>query len=79
MNLYLYVEGRIVPAVYDYDMQTDGVLVNTKHQTARGNGIIMVVLKRGEKVPTREQAKSIALIRAINPLWRVTTFFPENR
>jgi hypothetical protein len=35
MDLYLYAEGGVVPAVYDYDMQADGVLVNTKHQTAR--------------------------------------------
>jgi len=67
----------VAPAVYDYDMQTDGVLVNTKHRTARGNGIILIVLKRGEKVPTKEQAKSIALIKAINPLWRVTAYFPS--
>ena len=77
MNLYLYAVGGVAPAVYDYDMQTDGVLVNTKHRTARGNGIILIVLKRGEKVPTKEQAKSIALIKAINPLWRVTAYFPS--
>jgi hypothetical protein len=35
----------------------------------------MIVLKRGEKLPTKEQAKSIALIKAINPTWRVTTYF----
>lgn len=79
MDLYLYVEGGVVPAVYDYDMQTDGVLANTRHQTARGRGIIMIVLKRGESVPTKEQAKSIALIKAINPNWRVTNYFQVKR
>lgn len=79
MDLYLYAEGGVVPAIYDYDMQTDGVLTNTKHQTARGRGIIMIVLKRGESVPTKEQAKSIALIKAINPTWRVTTYYQGKR
>lgn len=79
MDLYLYAEGGVAPASFDYFMDTDGVLLNTRHQTARGRGIIMIVLKKGEKVPTREQAKSIALIKAINPTWRVTSYFQERR
>lgn len=78
MDVFLYAEGGVVPASYDYDLDADGVLADCKRQTSRAKGMIMIVLKLGDKVPTFEQKKTINNIKTLNPAWRLKTFYQGN-
>jgi hypothetical protein len=78
LDVYLYAEGGVLPAQYDYDLGTDGVLADSKRQNTRAKGIIMIVLKRGDKLPTAEQKKAISNIKTLNPTWRLKTFYQGN-
>jgi hypothetical protein len=77
MKVNFYLRGEVVPVAYDYEMDLDGVLVPSNTPIVRNRGTILIVLERGERVPTRGQLKTIATIRTINPNWELVWFFQK--
>jgi hypothetical protein len=66
MHLKIYLQGDLIPACYDYDMDLRGILVPSPRPIVRNKGLCLVVLCRGVKVPTAQQRKTIRTIKTVN-------------
>ena len=75
MHLNFYLQGRIVPATYDFDMSLDGILRPSKVPPARSQGRVLVLLENGGEGPTKAQMDTIDDLRNLNPEWEQTFFF----
>ena len=75
MDVHLYLEGEVVPVAFDYKMDLEGVLYPSETPLVRNRGTILIVLDKGDRVPTRGQLRTIATIRTINPNWNLRFFF----
>jgi hypothetical protein len=79
MKVHFYLEGGIIPANYDYDLDLDGILAPSNRPLVRNRGTILVVLQNNGKSPTRGQLKTIATIRTINPNWELSFYFQNTK
>jgi len=75
MQLNFYLQGGIVPAVYDFDMNVEDILRPSKSPPTRSQGRVLVLLANGEKGPTPAQLETIDDLRKVNPEWEQTYFF----
>ena len=75
MNMHFYMKGCVVPAIYDFGMNTNGLLYPGRFANARGGNCVMILLDNDGHGPTAAQLATIANLCAINPNWETKFFF----
>jgi len=75
MNLNFYLQGEVVPATYDFDMNLEGILRPSKAPPTRNQGRVLVLLANGGNGPTQAQFETIAELKTVNPEWEQNFFF----
>jgi hypothetical protein len=79
MKVRLFLQGEITPLIYDYDLDTDGVLIPSRRPKEKDKETLVIVLELGSEVPTKGQRETINNIRTINPTWIIETFYKVRR
>jgi hypothetical protein len=77
MDVSFYLQGEVVPANYDHDMDLEGILIPTVRHVAREKGRWAIVLQRGKKVPTIAQRRAIRSMVAEHPDWKINFYFQQ--
>lgn len=75
MNFHFYLQGGVIPAVYDFDLSASGMISPAKIKPTRNRGCVMIVLENGGGEPTAEQRDTLNQLFAVNPHWGRTFFF----
>ena len=75
MNMHFYMKGSVVPAIYDFGMNTSGLLYRSRFADRRGRNCVTILLDNDGYGPTAAQLATISNLCAINPNWETKFFF----